>query len=146
MITKVNGESGEHGLYIRATQGHSIKTINDDDLLTPVEDASQYPMVVHGTYKKNWDSIRKTGLNPMSRNHVHFATGFPKSDEVISGMRVTCDIYIEINLEKALKSGMKWFISKNKVLLSSGHNRRISPLYFKKVTDKDGAVLLDEID
>lgn len=61
-------------------------------------------------------------------------------------MRKTCDVFIEINLEKALKSGMKWFISKNKVILSSGHNRCIEPLYFKKVLDCNGNVLFDGID
>lgn len=82
----------------------------------------------------------------MSRNHVHFAIGYPKDDEVISGMRSSCDLYIEINLEKAIKSGMKWYISPNKVILSSGHNRVIEPIYFKKVIDKTGKVIFDSID
>jgi RNA:NAD 2'-phosphotransferase (TPT1/KptA family) len=32
-------------------------------------------MVVHGTMQTNLDSILRTGLNRMSRNHIHFAQG-----------------------------------------------------------------------
>jgi len=48
----------------------------------------------------------------MGRNHVHFAIGMPGEKEVISGMRMTCDVFIELDMEKALKDGMKIYISK----------------------------------
>lgn len=41
---------------------------------------------VHGTYEKFMSSIWQEGLKRMTRNHVHFATGLPKEDGVISGM------------------------------------------------------------
>jgi RNA:NAD 2'-phosphotransferase (TPT1/KptA family) len=41
---------------------------------------------VHGTTEKAWDIIQKEGLKPMTRNHIHFATGLPKEDGVISGL------------------------------------------------------------
>ena len=37
----------------------------------------------------------------MSRNHIHMAIGYPEDDQVISGMRNTCDIFIEIDTELA---------------------------------------------
>lgn len=37
----------------------------------------------------------------MGRNHVHFSIGYPGDKEVISGMRSTCEIFIEIDLELA---------------------------------------------
>jgi 2'-phosphotransferase len=43
---------------------------------------------IHGTSMKNLDSILSTGLKKMARNHVHFATGLPKEDGVISGMLI----------------------------------------------------------
>ncbi|KRX10827.1 hypothetical protein PPERSA_00997 [Pseudocohnilembus persalinus] len=146
IIDRVDEEKGYKGKYIRATQGHSIKTVNDEDLLEQVNDASKFPVVVHGTYKKFWEQIRKEGLKPMSRNHVHFAIGYPKDNEVISGMRQTCDVFVEIDLQRAIESDMKWYISNNKVLLSSGHNRVISPQYFKKVVDKNGNLLFEGIE
>lgn len=50
IITKVCTEKGINGRYIRATQGHSIKGVQDDDLLEPLTDFEKYPVVVHGTY------------------------------------------------------------------------------------------------
>lgn len=42
-------------------------------------------MCVHGTYRKNLDSILESGLKCMTRLHVHFASGLPTDGEVISG-------------------------------------------------------------
>ncbi|KKZ58456.1 hypothetical protein EMCG_00947 [[Emmonsia] crescens] len=72
---------------IRATQGHSIKTIEAASLLQKLsltagstDDPSTPPplpdTVVHGTYHAAWPSILASGgLKCMSRNHIHFATG-----------------------------------------------------------------------
>lgn len=67
----------DDALYIRATQGHSIANVIDDSLLTPIDDASQYDVVLHGTYIRHWDSILRQGLSRMTRNHIHFTTGLP---------------------------------------------------------------------
>lgn len=66
-------EGGE--LYIRASQGHSIKviyiqTVSDDSLLTLITDPSLFPLVIHGTYKTHWPIIQKQGLFRMNRNHI----------------------------------------------------------------------------
>lgn len=55
----------------------------------------------------------------MARNHVHFAPKFP-GNEVISGMRKTCDILIEIDIPKANKNGIDFYQSENEVILSRG--------------------------
>jgi RNA:NAD 2'-phosphotransferase (TPT1/KptA family) len=41
---------------------------------------------VHGTYKRNLESILQSGLKRMERLHVHFSSGLPTDGEVISGM------------------------------------------------------------
>ncbi len=57
----------------------------------------------------------------MGRNHIHFAIGLPGKNGVISGMRSTCEVVIEINMVKALfKNNIPFFISSNKVILSPG--------------------------
>jgi 2'-phosphotransferase len=56
--------------YIRALQGHSMKEVKDDEILTPLENVFEYPIVVHGTYLDAWEFIKKTGLNRMSRNTI----------------------------------------------------------------------------
>ena len=77
----------------------------------------------------------------MTRNHIHFAPGMPKEEGVISGMRGSCDVYIFIDLEKAIKDGIKFFISSNNVILTEGVEGTLHPKYFKKVIGKDGNVL-----
>ena len=74
----------------------------------------------------------------MSRNHIHFAPGMPKEEGVISGMRATCDIYIEIDMEAAIKDGIKFYISSNNVILTEGVDGVLSPKYFKRVVQKNG--------
>ncbi|KAI3858587.1 hypothetical protein MKX03_005635, partial [Papaver bracteatum] len=108
-------ENGE--LLIRANQGHTIKTVESESLLKPILTAEEAPVCVHGTYKRNLESISKNGLKRMERLHVHFSSGMPTDGEVISGMRRDVNIMIFLDVGKALKEGMKLYISENKVIL-----------------------------
>ena len=65
--------------------------------------------MIHGTYRRFWDGISTSGLSRMNRNHIHFAPGFPGSSGVISGMRSTVELYIFIDLKKAM-NGKNGFI------------------------------------
>jgi 2'-phosphotransferase len=90
---------------------------------------------------KFWPSIKTEGLKTMTRNHIHFATGFPKDQSVISGMRLSCEVFIEIDLHKAMADGIKFFLSVNGVVLSSGRDGVVGVGYFKNVTDRKGGKL-----
>ncbi|KIV79025.1 hypothetical protein PV11_06616 [Exophiala sideris] len=134
--------------FIRATQGHSMKAVEAENLLTPItldDEASIPDAVVHGTFYGAWEPILESGgLKPMSRNHVHFATG-PSMDEVqqhtvpgettkgglgsvlgknkvISGMRSDAQILIYVDIRRALieEKEMKWWRSENGVILTEG--------------------------
>ncbi|XP_026440842.1 putative tRNA 2'-phosphotransferase isoform X1 [Papaver somniferum] len=105
-------ENGE--LLIRANQGHSIKTIESDNLLKPILSAEEAPVCVHGTYTKNLESILNTGLKRMKRLHVHFSSALPTDGEVIS-------------------DGMKLYISENKVILTEGFNGVVAVKYIEKI-------------
>jgi 2'-phosphotransferase len=125
-------EDSNKGLLIRANQGHSIPVADLD--LTPITDASSCRTVVHGTYKANWESIKSEGLKRCKRNHIHFASGVPGDNAVISGMRTTCNVFIFVDLDKALNDGFKFFRSSNGVILCEGdQNGTLPPLYFKNV-------------
>lgn len=65
--------------------------------------------IVHGTFLDAWKFIKETGLNSMQRNHIHFAVGYPGEEEVISGMRKTCEVFIELDVELALKNGIELY-------------------------------------
>ena len=58
-------------------------------------------------------------------------------------MRKTCDVYIEIDMFKAMKDGILFFISSNNVILTEGIDGTLPPQYFKKVVSKTGEVLFD---
>jgi 2'-phosphotransferase len=123
----------ENGVwYICANQGHSIKNVKGT--LKPITDPNLYNTVVHGTYNESYAKIEKSGgLSKMERNHIHFAKGLPGEDGVISGMRKTAEVYIYIDMEKAIKDGIKFYESDNGVILSEGINGIIPLKYFKKV-------------
>ncbi|XP_014768469.1 uncharacterized protein LOC106867912 isoform X2 [Octopus bimaculoides] len=121
-------------MIIRANQGHTFELENLD--LKEILDASEFPTVLHGTYYESWKKIKTQGLKTMQRNHIHFAADMPGSSGVISGMRQSCEIILYLNLEKALKDGIKFYLSSNNVILSPGNEKYlIEPQYFEKVVD-----------
>lgn len=68
---------------IRATQGHSIDTVQSDSLLQALDPTapSTPRFVVHGTTPQSWTAIKaSSGLSKMGRGHVHFATGTGDAD------------------------------------------------------------------
>ena len=77
---------------------------------------------MHGTYYEPMPLILKGGLNKMARNHMHFALGTPGKAGVISGMRSSCQVVIEINMAKAILGEHKipFYLSGNNVILSAG--------------------------
>jgi RNA:NAD 2'-phosphotransferase (TPT1/KptA family) len=149
-------------LCIRANQGHSIKLISPEKLLTKLttDELRALPCIVHGTYLEAWESIKKEqnegggGLKKMKRTHIHFASGLPDEKGVISGMRKNCNTYIYIDAIKCAATTstdggrIDFFTSDNGVLLTDGiDNTGILPIeYFSHVTDTSGKILLDNRD
>ena len=122
---------------IRCNQGHTIEGIHVD--LEPLNlNMMTEPFALHGSYLDLWDSIRTIGLQRMQRMHIHMAAGLPSEKGVISGMRNDCDLYIWIDLKKAIAAGMRFFISSNNVILTEGINGAIPATYFHRVTTNDG--------
>lgn len=75
----------------------------------------------------------------MRRVHIHFACGLPSDQNIISGIRRDCEVFIYINLEKALAAGLTFFISSNGVILSPGNEKGIiKPSFFSAVCTADG--------
>ncbi|KAL6217615.1 hypothetical protein ACLB2K_010832 [Fragaria x ananassa] len=117
-------ENGE--ILIRANQGHSTTIVEIERLLKPILSFEKVSVCVHGTYRKNWDSILESGLKCMTRLHVHFASGLPTDGEVISGMRRDVNILIFLDIRNALAEGIKFYISDNKVILTEGFDGVVS--------------------
>merc|ERR1711879_268382 len=103
---------------IRALQGHSIQTVEDDELLTPLQLDMLPEICVHGTYLRHWPSILQRGLlagglgGQGRRKHVHFiSTDVGDGGELISGLRSSCEVAVYIDLPRATKAGLPFFIS-----------------------------------
>ncbi|KAG5099004.1 hypothetical protein JHK82_048858 [Glycine max] len=124
-------ENGE--LLIRANQGHTVMAVETESLLKPILSAEEFPVCVHGTYRKNLESILGSGLKRMKRLHVHFSCGLPTDGEVISGMRQDVNVLIFLDVRKALEEGMKLYISDNKVILTEGFDGVVPAKYFEKI-------------
>ena len=131
--------------YIRATQGHSIKSLQAAEMLKPITITNPNSIpetAVHGTFSGLWETILNSGgLRAMNRNHIHLATGPPLSNfinedgkwidtanrdavsdqkAVISGMRRDAQILIYIDIQKALNAGIQFWESENHVVLTEG--------------------------
>ncbi|KAI0223186.1 tRNA 2'-phosphotransferase 1, partial [Lamellibrachia satsuma] len=123
-------------LKIRANQGHTLQVADLE--LTRITNAVDFPIVLHGTYAKKWESIKKQGLSRMKRNHIHFACGEPDDTKVTSGMRKSCDLLIYIDLEKAMADNQEFYLSANNVILSPGNSEGfIETKYFKHVMQRN---------
>ncbi|KAK7466296.1 tRNA 2'-phosphotransferase, variant 2 [Stygiomarasmius scandens] len=129
----------EEGVWwIKANQGHSLKTVKLD--LKPILSIDDIPskIAVHGTTKQAWELISTQGLSKMTRNHIHLAQGVA-GDNVISGMRQSSTILIYIDIPLALSSGIKFYLSENGVILSEGDERGfIKPEFFERVERRKG--------
>ncbi|OBA25844.1 phosphotransferase KptA/Tpt1 [Hanseniaspora valbyensis NRRL Y-1626] len=130
-------EISEDGQFIRAVQGHSLKTIDSNEIyeqitlrdlhivpnFNKITSEKEY-FIIHGTSIKNYNTIIETGyLKKMNRTHVHFTfENNIQEDKVISGFRNSSKILIYINLIGLLNDPNfkdKVFLSKNKVILVS---------------------------
>ena len=96
---------------IRCVQGHSIKEVKNESALNKLDKYTifNYPTIVHGTYNDAYKLIETSGLNKMNRNDIHFSIGFNWENQVKSGMRNSCDIYIEINMVYAFFNNIDFF-------------------------------------
>ena len=130
------------GEKIRASQGHSIQKVDPD--LKPISRHEAKGLFgYHGTYllKRDIRILEKIlisgGLSKMGRNDVHMTDEHPDSREVKSGARSDCDVIVVIDVEKAMEGGLKFFFSKNKVLLCPGNNDGMIPVeYFHSICDR----------
>lgn len=43
-------------------------------------------------------------------------------------MRTTCSVFVEVDVEKAMKDGLVFYISPNKVILCAGVDKTIDPV------------------
>ncbi|CAE8623676.1 unnamed protein product [Polarella glacialis] len=116
---------GEEELHIRAHQGHTICNVEDASLLREVTDATELPVLCHGTFSHLWPKIQTEGLRAMKRNHIHCVAvdlADPVNQgRVLSGTRGESDVIVYIDAEKAMAEGVVFHWSDNDVVLTRGY-------------------------
>lgn len=100
----------DDGLKIRASQGHSVEV--DLDLPSTEPPAILY----HGTASRFLDSIRATGLNSASRQHVHLSRDETTATKV--GARHGRPVILIVRAAEMFAAGHQFFRSANGVWLT----------------------------
>merc|ERR1719410_1944743 len=113
-----------------------MKVVEDDLLLEMVEDAALIQECVHGSYLVHWPFIKRQGLSKVARNHIHLANGLPE-DGKIRGMRSTAEIFVYIDVPRAMEDGVVFFKSKNDVILTQGFDGWLPVMYFLRAVRID---------
>lgn len=125
---------------ICANQGHSLKTVNNDNLTPMSLDELTKLKIYHGTYKNKLATIKQSGgLNKMNRNHIHFTC---EEYATCSGIRYNANVLIYVDAERCTEAGIKFFKSLNNVILTSGDaDGKIPWEFVDKVVDLEGKTI-----
>jgi len=116
----------DYKMRIRANQGHSI------DVDVELEEATPPEFLYHGTSDRNINSIFKSGLKKMNRNHVHLSADIETAKNV--GKRHGGNLVIfSVYSESMLDDGIRFFLSENGVWLTD----YVSPDYIEIFYEKD---------
>lgn len=95
---------------IRASQGHSIS------VELKLNEAEPLEFLYHGTVEKFLESIKKEGLQKMSRQHVHLSKD--KETAIKVGGRRGVPQILTIKSGEMFKDGFKFYLSENNVWLT----------------------------
>lgn len=139
-------------MYIRANQGHSAAGIDPEQLLEKLDEEAASALgggrgqVVHGTTHAAWPAIVASGgLHRMSRQHIHLAEGMLGEANVISGMRRSSEVYVWVDVRRAMHAGATFYRSQNGVILTTGRasDGRLPLEAISRVLDSSGRAWVD---
>jgi len=119
--------------YIKANHGHSLSVgnlIEDENALEVLVTPLAY--CAHGTEQKFINLIYETGLNRMSRKHIHLV-GEPIKANQTSGFKSKSNRIILINMEQCMSDGIIFYRSANNVILTEGIDGIIGRKYFTEL-------------
>lgn len=103
----------EDGLSIRANQGHTTAVKLEFEKKVPPT------ILYHGTQNSFLDSIRKKGLLPGRRHHVHMSDNLNTAAQVGARRGNNSYVILTIECEEMVKDGVEFFLSENGVWLTS---------------------------
>ncbi|MBG2874353.1 RNA 2'-phosphotransferase [Proteus alimentorum] len=113
----------EDGLFIRAVQGHSLKTTVDYQPIKPPT------ILYHGTATRFIDSIFEQGLMPNGRQYVHLSQEYKTAVNV--GSRHGKAVVLTIDSEAMFSDGFEFYQADNGVWLT-----QTVPVKYLKIDEK----------
>jgi len=104
-----------------------------------IKSMNEVDCVVHGTYYHSWANILQQGLSRNGQDNIICYSQVPTG---LTGPKAF-QLYIFLDIEKAMDDGIKFFkLGEQKVLSSGDFRGFISSKYFKKVVDSEtGSVI-----
>lgn len=103
----------DDGLRIRASQGHSVTGVD-----LKLAETTPPDTLYHGTVAAFIESIRSTGLEKRSRNHVHLSADEATATKV--GSRRGKPIILQVDAAAMHQGGHRFYVSANGVWLVDG--------------------------
>ena len=103
-------ELSDDGLRIRANQGHSLANVD-----LKLDEAKPPQTLYHATVAAFLESIRATGLQKRSRNHVHLSSDAATATKV--GSRRGKPIILQVDAAAMHQQGHLFYLSANGVWL-----------------------------
>ncbi|MGP9518667.1 RNA 2'-phosphotransferase [Psychrobacter sp. AOP7-C1-14] len=101
----------EDGQYIRAVQGHSLKTVDLN-----LKETTPPANLLHGTAQRFIESIHNEGLLPQERQYVHLTEDYDTA--IKTGMRYGKPVVLNIDSHKMQEEGYKFYQAENNVWLT----------------------------
>ncbi|XP_053648678.1 5'-3' exoribonuclease 1 isoform X1 [Cherax quadricarinatus] len=113
---------------------------HNEDKMILLKSANEVQFIVHGTYYASWNKILQQGLGKASgRNLIPCYSSIPRD---MTGSRAY-QLYIFLDVRKAMSDGMKFFrVGERHILCTGDKNGLISPMYFSKVVDSESNTVI----
>lgn len=119
-------EERKTGLFIRANQGHSIKSLD-----MGYESIKPPDFLYHGTGEKYINSILKQGLLHKGRQYVHLSADYDMAVKV--GSRHGKVRVLKLDTKRMYEDGIVFYRSENGVWLTE----YVDPKYFRIIWEKE---------
>lgn len=128
-------------VWIRATHGHTLKTVDVKSGLYQ-EIKAPLPVLVHAVSGDSVPMVLAKGLNRGGRPHVLFAIS-DEEDKLKQGFQDSCNILVYVNMAKAMFAGIPFNWAPDGMVVSVGLPERKSKNRWK--TEKAGTIPPDFI-
>ena len=131
-VQQVKETNLEEREWIRAVQGHSLVGVEEEDLLTKLQIGGRDTPddYFHGTYERCLESISKRGIlagwrlqksrRCPGRKHIHIEPWYWRQPRTIARMRSSCDVALRIDVARAMRDGVPFYVAANGTILTPG--------------------------